>query len=77
MVIVGLAGILFLLNRWEKRTKRNYKEKAADLLLTSDPDPKELRDTIKNLRLYAGHVFRDKEAYRLITELQNRHGHLL
>lgn len=77
MVIVGMGGIFYLMVRWEKKTKKNYKEKAADLLLTSDPDLKELKDTIKNLHLYAGRFRKDKEAVNLITELQNKHGHLL
>ena len=77
LVIIGMVGIFYLLMKWEKSTKKNYKEKAANLLLTSDPDPKEVRDTIKNLRLYTGHVFKDKEAIKLLTELQNKHGHLL
>lgn len=77
VIIVGLVGIFYLLTRWEKSTKKNYKEKAANLLLTSDPDPREVRDTIKNLRLYSGRVFKDKEAINLITQLQDKHGHLL
>ncbi|HEY98145.1 MAG TPA: hypothetical protein G4O16_08220 [Dehalococcoidia bacterium] len=77
LVIIGMVGVFYLLTRWEKRTKNTYKEKAANLLLASDPDPKEVRDTIKNLRLYAGRFFKDKEAIRLLTELQDKHGHLL
>jgi hypothetical protein len=77
LIILALVGIFLLLVRWEKRSKKNYKEKANDLLLTSDPDPKELVDTIKNLRLYAGHFRKDKEAISLVTALQNKHGHLL
>ena len=77
MVIVGMAGIFYLLMRWEKRTKKDYKEKAANLLLTSDPDPREVKDTIKNLHLYAGRFKKDKEAVNLITQLQDKHGHLL
>ena len=77
MIIVGMVGIFYLLMRWEKNTKKSYKEKAANLLLTSDPDLTELKDTIKNLHLYAGRFRKDKEAINLITELQNKNGHLL
>ena len=77
MVIVGMAGIFYLLVRWEKRTKKDYKEKAANLLLTSDPDPREVKDTIKNLHLYSGRLKKDKEAVNLITQLQDKHGNLL
>ncbi len=77
VIIVGMVGIFYLLVRWEKRTKKDYKEKAANLLLTSDPDPREVKDTIKNLHLYAGHFKKDKEAINLITDLQDKHGHLL
>ena len=77
MVIVGMAGIFYLLVRWEKRTKKDYKEKAANLLLTSDPDPREVKDTIKNLHLYSGRIKKDKEAVNLITQLQDKHGNLL
>ena len=72
-----MAGIFYLLVRSEKSTKKNYKEKAANLLLTSDPDLKELKDTIKNLHLYAGRIRKDKEALNLITQLRDKHGHLL
>jgi hypothetical protein len=77
LIIVGMAGIFYLLVRWEKRTKKDYKEKAANLLLTSDPDPREVKDTIKNLHLYSGRFRKDKEAVSLITELQDKHGHLI
>jgi len=77
LVIIGMAGVFYLLMRWEKSSKNTYKKKAANLLQTHDPNPKEVRDTIKNLRLYAGHIVKDKEAIRLITELQDKHGHLL
>lgn len=77
MVIIGMVGIFYLMMRWEKRTKKSYKEKAANLLLTSDPDLKELKDTIKNLHLYSGRIKKDKEAVNLITQLQDKHGHLL
>lgn len=77
VVIIGMAGILYLLMRWEKRTKQNFKDKASDLLLVSDPNPKEVKDTLKNLHLYAGRIRKDKEALRLIGELREKHGHLL
>ena len=77
LIIIGMVGIFFLLMRWEKRTKKDYKEKAANLLLMSDPDPKEVRDTVKNLHLYSGRIRKDKEAVSLINELRDKHGHLL
>lgn len=77
LIILALVGVFFLLVRWEKRAKRSYKEKANNLLLASDPDPKEVVDTIKNLRLYAGRFKKDKEAVSLVAALQNKYGHLL
>ena len=72
-----MVGVFYLLMRWEKSTKKSYKKKAENLLLTSDPDPKEVKDTIKNRHLYSGRFRKDKEAISLITQLQDKHGHLL
>lgn len=77
LMIGALIGIYALIMRWEKRDKNKWKQKAANLLLTSDPDPGELRKTIKSLRLYAGRFRKDKEVIKLVTDLQDRHGHLL
>ena len=77
LFFLALAGIYYLINRWETGDKDNYKQKAARLLMTSDPDPKEVKNTIKFLRLYAGRIKKDKEAIKLMSDLQNKHGHLL
>lgn len=76
LIFVGMGGMFYLLVMWDRRAKQSYKDKANDLLLMSDPNPKEVRDVIKNLRLYAGRFKKDKEAINLITKLQNKHKHI-
>ena len=77
IIILALAGLFYFVMRWEGRVKRRYKEKAISLLDMRDPDPKDVRDTIKNLRLYIGKIKKDKEAKKLVIDLQDKHGHLL
>ena len=77
VIILVLVGLFIFLIRWESRIKRRYKAKALTLLDMGDPNPVEVRDTIKNLRLYMGRLRKDKEAQSLIISLQDKYGHLL
>ena len=77
LIIIALVALFIYLTKSETRTKNRYKEKAESLLETHDPDRKDVRETIKYLRLYSGRIFRDKEALRLADNLREKHGHLL
>jgi hypothetical protein len=77
LIIVALIGLFIVLMQWESRIKRRYKEKAISLLNMNDPNPKDVRETIKNLRLYVGKIRKDKEAQKLVGNLQDKYGHLL
>jgi hypothetical protein len=69
LIMIGLVGIMVLLNRAEKRTKAKYKKTAYALLENGNPTEKELKDTIKGLRLYGGRFFKDKECIQLVDRL--------
>lgn len=77
LMIVALVGLFILLTKSEARTKNRYKEKAESLLAISDPDLKEVRETIKHLRLYGGRIIKDKDALKLANNLAEKYGHLL
>ena len=77
LVILALIGIMFLLSKMDTRTKNKYKTSAYEMLETSDPDRKQLKECIKGLRLYGGRIKKDKEARELITRLLQKHGSLL
>ena len=76
LVIVVLVGLFYLLTRWESNIKKKYKEKAVRLLETPDPDFNEVKETIKQLRLYGGRIWKDKEVVNLVAQLQDKYGHL-
>ncbi|OGO06651.1 MAG: hypothetical protein A2Y92_05190 [Chloroflexi bacterium RBG_13_57_8] len=77
LIILVLAGIIFLLNRVEKGIKSRFKKSAYALLETDRPDPKEVRDTIRGLHLYGGRLFKDKECVQLVDRLLMKHGSFL
>ena len=77
LIFVVLVGLFVILSKSETRTKNKYKDKAKSLLGTHDPDRKEVWETIKFLRLYAGRFFKDKDALKLAENLREKHGHLL
>jgi hypothetical protein len=76
LIMLGLVAIMYLLIRIEKRTKLRYKKAAYGLLENARPDPKEMRDTIKSLRLYGGRWFKDKECVQLVERLQIKYSSL-
>jgi len=69
LIILALVLIIVLLNRTEKRIKARIKKTAYGLLETARPTPKEMKDTIKGLRLYGGRWFKDKECAQLVQRL--------
>jgi hypothetical protein len=77
LIILALIAAAFYIRKIDIRTKNKHKKDAYRLLETSAPSPKEIKDTIKALRLYSGHIIRDKEAVQLINSLLDKHGHLL
>ena len=77
LFVAVLVGLFVFLMKWESRVKRRYKDKAISLLDMGDPNPNDVRDTIKNLRLYIGKIKKDKEARQLVRDLQDKYGHLL
>ncbi len=77
LIILALVGTIFVLNRIEKGIKARYKKAAYGLLETNQPDPKEIKDTIKGLRLYGGRWFKDKECIQLVDRLLVKYGPVL
>jgi len=76
LIVFGLVAIMYLLIRLEKGTKMKYKKTAYSLLEATKPGAKEIRDTIKGLRIYGGRWFKDKEAYQLVERLQIKYDSL-
>jgi hypothetical protein len=77
LIILVLVGIIILLNRVEKGIKARFKKSAYALLEADRPEPKEVKETIRGLRLYGGRLFKDKECAQLVDRLLTKHGHLL
>lgn len=77
LIIIALLSIIFLLNRLEKGIKAKYKKTAYGLLEKASSDPREVKDTIKGLRLYGGRLFKDKECVQLVNRLLIKYRPLL
>ena len=69
LIIVALVLIIVLLNRIEKTIKARFKKTAYGLLETTRPTSKEMKETIKGLRLYGGRWLKDKECAQLVQRL--------
>jgi predicted Holliday junction resolvase-like endonuclease len=69
LIILAMVLIIFFLNRMERRIKAKFKKTAYGLLEAARPTSKEMRDTIKGLRLYGGRWFKDKECAQLVQRL--------
>jgi predicted Holliday junction resolvase-like endonuclease len=69
LIVLALALIIVFLNRTEKGIKARYKKTAYGLLETARPTSKEMKETIKGLRLYGGRWFKDKECNQLVQRL--------
>ena len=76
LVILLLAGTFIFIIRLDRKAKNNYKTSAYELLETDSPDPKHLKDCVRGLRLYSGHLKKDKEAKDLVRRLLDKHGHV-
>jgi ABC-type multidrug transport system fused ATPase/permease subunit len=72
LFVVFLVAMLVLLSRIEARAKRRQRKAAYDLLERPDPSEKEIRQTIRGLRLYEGHWRKDKEFSQLAARLKER-----
>ena len=69
LIVLALVLIIVFLNRIEKRIKARFKKTAYGLLETARPTSKEMKETIKGLRLYSGRWFKDKECTQLVQRL--------
>jgi hypothetical protein len=72
LILAFLVFIMFVLNKLDRMTKNKYRRNAYTLLETENPDTKEIKDTIKGLRLYGGRLRKDEEFQKLIKELQDK-----
>jgi hypothetical protein len=72
LLIVVLIGIIILLRRSDIRTKKKYRKAAYGLLEKPNPDPGEIKSTIKYLRLYGGRWRKDKEFVELASRLMSK-----
>jgi hypothetical protein len=69
LIILALVAAILLLRRADIKTKNKYKKDAYRLLETPNPDPKEIKNTLKFLNLYAGRWRKDQEFLELIRRL--------
>jgi hypothetical protein len=72
LMVLVMVGAFWLLKRSEKATKNKHKIAAYRLLDAPDPSAKEIKSTIKLLRLYRGSWRKDKEFTELINRLITR-----
>ena len=77
LIILILIVLAVILNRSQTKARDKYKIDAYRLLETPTPSPKEVRDTIKALKLYGGRWFKDKESIELIKRLHDKFGQLI
>ncbi len=77
LFLLALIAAAFYIRKIDTRTKNKHKKEAYRLLEISTPSPKEIKDTIRGLRIYSGRLIKDKEAMQLINSLLDKHGHLL
>ncbi len=72
LFIIVLFALLVGLSKLDTRTKTKHKQAAYRLLEATQPDPKEINNSIKMLRLYGGRWRRDKECIQLVEKLQQK-----
>ena len=77
IIILILILLIIILNRSQSRTRDKHKIDAYRLLETPAPSAKEVRDTVKALKLYGGRWLKDKESAELVERLQDKFGQLL
>jgi hypothetical protein len=73
LFVLALVGVLFLIRKMDARDKNKYKKAAYGLLEASNPDPKEVKNTLRGLRLYGGRFRKDKEFMLLIKRLLDKY----
>ncbi len=71
LVLAVFAGLLSFMNRYSSRLNQSYKEKARQLLKEPNPDVKELKKALRDLRLALGKS-KDQEALKMIMDLLDR-----
>jgi len=72
LLIIVLIVIIILLRRSDIRTKKKYRKAAYSLLEMPNPDPQDIKSTIKYLRLYGGRWHKDKEFVELVNRLMSK-----
>jgi hypothetical protein len=72
LFILFLVLILFLLNKMDRLNKKKHREAAYNLLKTDNPDPNEIKATIKGLLLYGGRLRKNQEFMKLVHQLQDK-----
>jgi hypothetical protein len=77
IIIFILIVLIVILNRSQTRIKNRHKIDAYRLLETPSPSPREVKDTIRGLKLYGGRWFKDQESIELIKRLQDKFGELI
>jgi len=72
IILILLAALLIGLSIVLRRAKQEYKKDAYRLLSKSSPNPKDIKETIKNLNRYVGRWSKDEEAAQLIKRLMDK-----
>ena len=72
LLVVVLAGLVYILRRMDTRAKNKHRKAAYKLLEATDPGVKEIKDALKALHLYGGRWRRDKEFAELARRLADR-----
>lgn len=72
LMILALIGVMLLLRKWDKNTKNKHRKTAYSLLEMNDPDPREIKSTLRGLQMYGGRWRKDKEFSLLIKRLSDK-----
>ena len=65
VLVIGLPIVL-------AKAKKEYKKDAYRLLKKSNPNPKDVKETINSLNRYVGRWSKDEEAAQLIKRLMDK-----
>ena len=68
ILLVLVIGLLVVLSK----AKKEYKKDAYRLLKKSNPNSKDIKETIKALNRYVGRWSKDEEAVQLIRRLMDK-----
>ena len=77
LIILILILLIVIINRSQTRSRDKHKIDAYRLLETPAPSAKEVKDTVKALKIYGGRWLKDKESIELVKRLQDKFGQLL